>query len=267
MSQLDRSSIVARLSADLVSALEEGQFSIAYQPQFDAVSRKLVGAESFIRWDHPEFGMVPPLEFIPVAEENGLMMSIGTWILRAVAQQHKHWHSMMRRMERSFRTSVNISAVQLESASFPASVQRLISDLDIDAGSFEIELTEFLQTKPWFSHALKGLKALGLRFSIDDFGTSFSSISVLKRMSVDAIKIDQSLTAQLPHDTQSMAIVQATLAMAKSLAIETIAEGVETAEQAAALTRLSCTTLQGKLFSMPVPALEFETRFFPSLRS
>jgi EAL domain-containing protein (putative c-di-GMP-specific phosphodiesterase class I) len=264
VSRQTKEGVEADLSADLVSALEGGQFSVFYQPQFDAVSSALVGAESFIRWDHPEFGFVPPLEFIPIAEANGLMPSIGMWILRIASEKLKAWQDLPGKQ--NFKMSMNVSATQLEHGNFPGLVAKQLKTLGIAPESFEIELSEPLQVKPWFVDSLTRLKANGLRISIDDFGTAFSSLSVLKRLSVDMLKIDQSLTAALPSDRQGIAIVKATVAMGKSLGIATIAEGVENSAQAELLKTIGCDYLQGGYFCMPVPAPDFEARFLQTIR-
>lgn len=259
MTHQTRETVEKRLSADLVSALEGEDFSIFYQPQFEAQNLKLVGAESFIRWDHPEFGFVPPLEFIPLAEANGLMPAIGAWILRTSAERLRAWQQMPGRAD--FRMSINVSSSQLEKGNFPGLVAKQLKDLGIQPKSFELELSEPLQVKPWFVDALTRLKANGLRISIDDFGTAYSSLSILKRLDVDVLKIDQSLTATLPADEQGLAIVKATIAMGKSLGMETVAEGVETRDQAELLRSIGCDYLQGKYFSMPVSPTDFEKGF------
>ncbi|MFZ5876708.1 MAG: bifunctional diguanylate cyclase/phosphodiesterase [Nitrospirota bacterium] len=241
------------LETNLRRAQERDEFRLHYQPQIDLSTGRIVGVEALIRWSRPDRGMVPPVEFIPVAEETGLITSIGQWVLRAALTQTKTWRDAGLSLA---RVSVNVSPRQFRQPDFPASVARMLLDANIPAHWLEIEVTEslLLEHEPTVLARFTELRELGIRFSIDDFGTGYSSLSYLKRFPIDTLKIDRSFVANLPADPDHSAIASAIVSLAHSLRLQVIAEGVETATQAEFLRSLGCDFAQGYFYSRPLPA-------------
>jgi diguanylate cyclase (GGDEF)-like protein/PAS domain S-box-containing protein len=250
----------AILENELRLALENGQFQLYYQIQVDNFL-KPVGAEALIRWNHPTRGLMFPGQFIAMAEETGLILSIGKWVLESACSQIKAWER--NRHTRELVLSVNLSAKEFRQSDFVAQVQTIVQYYAIDPKKLKLELTEslLLDNIEDTVAIMNALKEIGTQFSLDDFGTGYSSLQYLKRLPLDQIKIDQSFVRDLVFDNNDVAIVQTIVAMAKSLNLEVIAEGVETEEQFQILLNKSCTYYQGYLFGKPVPIEEFDKQF------
>ncbi|WP_293763911.1 EAL domain-containing protein [uncultured Aquitalea sp.] len=237
-------------------ALERGEFELHYQPQLTADTRELAGAEVLIRWRHPQLGLVPPVRFIPLAEETGLIKPIGDWVLQEACRQLAEWDEVGLNVP---RVAVNLSARQFEQQTLVVNVARALESAGLPADRLELEMTEsmIMQNPMETVRQLGELKALGVWLSIDDFGTGYSSLSHLKRFPLDTLKIDRSFVEGLPGDEDNAAIAEAILAMARKLKFTVVAEGVEQAEQADFLQMKGCALLQGYFFGKPVPAAEF----------
>lgn len=251
-------SVRAALEKDLRNALEQGQFLLHYQSQVYH-DGKIVGAEVLLRWQHPLRGMVSPLDFIPLAEDTGLILPIGDWVLDTACHQLKLWESHPGSSH--LQLAVNVSARQFHQTDFVKQVQQTIAHHGINPLLLKLELTESLVLDNVDDTVAKmnRLKAIGVRFSMDDFGTGFSSLSYLTRLPLDQLKIDQSFVRNLGVKPNDAVIVQTIIGMANNLGMEVIAEGVETEAQRAFLERHGCPTCQGYLFSKPVPIEQFET--------
>jgi diguanylate cyclase (GGDEF)-like protein/PAS domain S-box-containing protein len=243
------------LENSLRRALERGEFRLYYQPLLDLRTGKTVGAEALIRWQHPELGFIPPLQFIPIAEEIGLIHPIGEWVLRTACEQKKRWEQQG---FGPFRVSVNLSARQFHFANLVDMVGDTIRKSGIDARDLDLELTEstIMDRLEETTQTLRRLKNMGAHISIDDFGTGYSSLMYLKTFPIDTIKIDKSFVNDVTTDPDDQAITQAIISMAHSLKLNVVGEGVETKEQLEVLRSQGCDIIQGYLFSKPVPAEE-----------
>lgn len=237
---------------DLRRALQRNEFRLVYQPQVDAVSGETVGMEALVRWQHPTKGLVSPQEFIPLAEETGLIPQIGEWVLREACRQACEWRG---RYGDRFHIAVNLSAGQFVMRDVPALVKDVLADTGLPANALLLEITESLAIGEGLSTLvlLQELKALGCRLALDDFGTGNSSLSYLKRFPVDILKIDRSFVNDLRLDAHDAAIAKATIGLAHSLKLDVIAEGVENETQMRWLQREGCHVMQGYLFSPPLP--------------
>jgi diguanylate cyclase (GGDEF)-like protein/PAS domain S-box-containing protein len=244
------------LETSLRHALERDEFLLHYQPQVELLTGEILGAEALLRWRHPEWGLVAPAEFIPLAEETGLIVPIGEWVLRQACAQARAWHEAGHRL---LRVAVNLSGRQLAQKGLAEAVAGVLAGCGLARGLLEIEITESLlmQDLEQTAVTLDALVALGITVTMDDFGTGYSSLSYLKRLPIDVLKIDQSFVRDIGIDPDDASIVQAIIAMAHSLGIKVIAEGVETAEQLAFLQRHRCDGMQGFYFSRPLPAEQF----------
>ncbi|MGQ0709898.1 MAG: bifunctional diguanylate cyclase/phosphodiesterase [Rhodoferax sp.] len=234
-------------------ALQGQQFSLHYQPLVQTHSGAVTGVEALLRWTHPQLGTVSPAEFIPIAEGNGLILPLGEWVLATAAAQLKQWHdSGLRHLS----MAVNISAVQFRQADFPQRVGHILRQTQVDPAQMVLELTEGVALHDPHSAiaTMDRLNQHGLALSIDDFGTGYSSLNYLKRFKASKLKIDKSFVRDIVEDPEDRAIVDAIIAMANSLGLHTVAEGVETAEQLALLARKGCTEVQGFFFSRPLDA-------------
>ncbi|MFL6675730.1 MAG: EAL domain-containing protein [Massilia sp.] len=246
-----------RIESALRNALERDEFVLHYQPQVDLESGHIVGMEALIRWRHPELGMVPPARFVGVAEETGLIVQIGAWVMRAACAQNKAWQDAgLGRL----RVAVNLSARQFGDPGLVEGIEQVLADTGLDPACLEIELTEslFMSEVTPAVEQLHRMKALGVNLSIDDFGTGYSSLSYLSRFPIDVLKIDRSFVADITHDANDAAIVTSIIALAHNLKLSVIAEGVETGEQLDYLRRHGCDEMQGYYFSPPLAAAEFE---------
>ena len=244
------------LENKLRRAIERNEFVVYYQPKVDVNTWQIVGAEALVRWQNPEVGLVSPAEFIPLAEETGLIVPIGYWVSRVACSQIKQWHA---EGFDSLGISVNLCARQFQEQDLVNSVVEILSQSRLDPKFLELEITESsIMTDADFAvKVLTELKALGIRVSVDDFGTGFSSLGYLKRLPVDILKIDQSFVRDVSTDPDAAALVMTIISLAHNLRLKVIAEGVETEEQLRFLRLLRCDEIQGYLFSKPLPAEEF----------
>jgi len=241
------------LEGDLRLAIERKEFELYYQPKIDSRTDRACGLEVLIRWRHPERGMVSPVEFIPIAEETGLIVPIGEWVLRVACSQTRTWHNSG---VHNLPISVNVSSRQFRKNALMETVTEILAESGLSPRQLELEVTEttMLQDEDEAITALLRLKDLGIQVALDDFGTGYSSLSYVRRLPLDTIKIDRSFVKDLGQDSESASIVTAIIAMAHSLGLRVVAEGVETEEQAEFLRNLGCEELQGFLYSEPVPA-------------
>jgi len=238
-------------------ALEQDQLQLHYQPQFSIGDGAIVGVEALLRWNHPELGLISPAEFIPVAEDCGLILPIGEWVMRTAVTQLKHW------LDRGFPPmvmAVNLSAVQFRHRSLPSLVGSILDEASLPAELLELELTESvaMHDPQGAIEMMNALHQRGIRMSIDDFGTGYSSLNYLKKFRVYKLKIDKSFIEDISTDGEDRAIVAAIISMSRSLGLQTIAEGVETAEQLDFLREQGCHEAQGYYFSKPLPVAEIE---------
>lgn len=238
-------------------ALNRNELHLHYQPQFSALDGTIIGAEALLRWTHPDFGVVSPTEFIPIAEENGTILSIGEWVLRTAVHQAKTW------MDQGYPPiimAVNLSAVQFRSSNLPLRISTILQEVGLPAEYLELELTESMamHDPQRAINVMNDLNERGVRMSIDDFGTGYSSLNYLKKFNIYKLKIDQSFIRDIDIDPEDKAIVAAIIIMAKSLGLQTIAEGVETIEQLEYLREQGCGEIQGYYFSKPLPKEVFE---------
>jgi len=245
------------LESELRKAIDSRQFQLYYQVQVDNLSRP-IGAEVLIRWMHPERGIIPPAQFIPLAEETGLIVSIGSWVLNTACEQISAWQKDNLTLD--FTLAVNVSAKQFRQADFVSQVEATIQHHGIIPRLLKLELTEslLLEDISGTVATMRALKEIGVQFSLDDFGTGYSSLQYLKQLPLNQIKIDQSFVRDIAYDQNDAAIVQTILAMAETLGFDVIAEGVETEAQRDFLNLRGCHAYQGYLFGKPVPIEQFE---------
>jgi diguanylate cyclase len=246
------------LENDLRRALPMNQLEVHYQPKMDVVTGQISCVEALLRWQHPTRGSVSPVEFIPLAEETGLILSIGEWVFREACMQARKWQ-----LERLpfIRVAVNVSPVQFRQGNFLQTVQSALIASELEPSYLEIELTEttIMDNAAGSVEILEQLSRMGVVVSIDDFGTGYSSMSYLRRFPIDKLKIDQSFISELTSSAASASIVRAIISLAHSLKLQVVAEGVETAEQLESLRALGCDKYQGFYHSVAVPAHEIET--------
>ena len=248
---------ILQLSNALHHALKRNELHLVYQPQLSASAERIVGAEALLRWQHPEFGAVSPAEFIPIAEENGMILSIGEWVLRTAIFQAKSW---IDNGQLPIIVAVNISAIQFRHPNLPDLITSILEEAGLPPQYLEIELTEGIaMSNPQIAiNTMNDLHERGIRMSIDDFGTGYSSLSYLKKFKVYKLKIDQSFVRDIHTDPEDKGIVSAIINMARSLELQTIAEGVETQEQLEYLREQGCNEIQGYYYSQPLLPNEFE---------
>lgn len=245
---------ILQLESDLRTAVEKEQFMVYYQPIVSATDSRITGAEALIRWNHPEQGFIPPVDFIPIAEETGLISTIGEWVLRTACAQNKAWHDAG---YQDLLMKVNFSSRQFKDKNLIEVVTKIIKDTGIPAQLLDVEITESIAIEKNSIQILNQLTTMGLQTSIDDFGTGYSSLALLTEFPINTIKIDKAFVDNLAFSSTAEAIIKAIIAMAHSLNIEVVAEGVETEEQLAFLKSQKCDKIQGYLFSPPVPEEKF----------
>jgi diguanylate cyclase (GGDEF)-like protein/PAS domain S-box-containing protein len=244
------------LETKLRHALDRDELVLYYQPQLHLGSGHIVGAEVLLRWQHPEMGLVLPYRFIPLAEETGLIVPIGEWVLQRTCWQYQRWREQGQAL---LRMSVNLSSRQFKQDNFIKRIGRIIDESGIDPNFLELELTESLLITDFeeVNFILHQLKEMGIQLAIDDFGTGYSSLSYLKKFPIDKLKIDQSFVRDIPNNKEDMSIIKAIIALARSLRLSVIAEGVETKSQQVFLKSLKCDEIQGYLIGRPMPEQEF----------
>ncbi|MEK1876345.1 MAG: EAL domain-containing protein [Rhizobium altiplani] len=239
------------LEADLRKAIEREEFELHYQPLYDLGQQKICGFEALLRWNHPTRGWVPPMEFIPLAEEVGLVVDIGRWVLRRACRDAMHWPE-------DIKVAVNVSAIQFTNSDLPSDVAASLAEAGLPANRLEIEITEsvLMENLDEALPVLHALKQSGIRIGMDDFGTGYSSLSYLRRFPFDKIKIDKSFVNGIVEDKEAFAIMRAIILLGDALGMRVTVEGVETAEQLAMLQREACDEIQGYHISPPRPAVD-----------
>ena len=254
------------LEADLRRSVERDELRVHYQPQVDLESGQVVGLEALVRWQHPQRGLIPPIEFIPLAEESGFVVQLGDWVLRSACRQIKRWSDTGLAPR---QVAVNVSAIQLSRGRLVESVREALQETGIAAHQLELEITEssIMLDREKSLQSLADLKALGVKLSIDDFGTGYSSMAYLQQLEVHKLKVDMAFVRDMTTNASNASIVRAVIALGHGLGLEVIAEGVETLEQARHLRLLECDVIQGYLISKPLAAdtmTEFLVSFQPS---
>jgi diguanylate cyclase (GGDEF)-like protein len=244
------------LEAGLRHALERNEFLLHYQPKVNLTTAEITSAEALIRWQHPDRGIVPPGQFVPVAEDCGLILKIGRWVLREACRQARDWQ--LQGLP-PVCIAVNVSAAEFRSKDFVESVAAILSETGLDPRYLELELTEgvLMDDAEFTASVLKDLKAMGVHLAVDDFGTGYSSLSYLRKFPIDVLKIDRSFVTQITAESDDSTIVNAIINMGKSLKYLVVAEGIETQEQRAYLQSRHCEEGQGYLFSRPVSVAQF----------
>jgi len=249
------------LEDELRTAPKTGQLSLVYQPQFNLLEKKVLGAEALIRWKHPEFGMVSPDEFIPIAEDSSLIIPIGAWVLQNACEQLSRWHKSG---ENSFQVAVNLSAVQLKQPGVIKLIETAIEDHNIDPGNLVLEITEtaIIDDIDASVSKLNQINELGVKIALDDFGTGYSSLNYLKKLPLNKIKIDKSFIDEVTDKQRDGMILQSIIQLAHNLELSVVAEGVETFPQHEFLQNLKCGEGQGYFYSPPLKSGEFEKLIF-----
>jgi EAL domain-containing protein (putative c-di-GMP-specific phosphodiesterase class I) len=244
------------IEAGLRRALRRHEFVLHYQPRISLETREITGVEALIRWMHPDQGLIPPLQFLPIAEDCGLILPIGQWVLRETCRQVREWIDSGLRV---VPAAVNVSCLEFRSEAFLGGLRTILKDTCLDPCYLDLELTEtvLMQHAESTVSVLSALKSIGVRLAVDDFGTGYSSLSYLKRFPLDSVKIDQSFLHDITINADDATIVSAVIAMAKSLNKRVIAEGVETEEHVAFLRAHGCDEAQGNYFSTPLVAEQF----------
>jgi EAL domain-containing protein (putative c-di-GMP-specific phosphodiesterase class I) len=241
------------LETSLRRAIQNKEFLVHYQPRVSVDSLEITGVEALVRWQHPQLGLIAPGEFIPLAEDTGLIVPLGEWVMRTACLQNKEWQALG---FAPIQMAVNICARQFHDQDLAQTVIRILDETRLSPDHLELELTEssIMQNAEFASGVLSLLKGMGIKISIDDFGTGFSSLASLKRLPIDALKVDKSFVSDVTTDPDAAALVMAIITLAHNLRLKVIAEGVETEEQLRFLHLLRCDEIQGFLFSKPLPA-------------
>ncbi|MGF1481534.1 MAG: EAL domain-containing protein [Cyanophyceae cyanobacterium] len=251
-----------QLENDLRLALERQEFLLYYQPLVDLTTGAVQGFEALVRWQHPTQGLITPDEFIPIAEDTGLILPLGDWVLREACRQLQTWQRQFAHLvcnrgrgDRCFKMSVNLASLQLQDPHFLETLDQILLEQGLDGKSLHLEITEsmLMDSETTTQRLLKQIKQRGIQLSIDDFGTGYSSLGYLNRFTLDTLKIDRSFVSQMNCDPENREIVRTIITLAHTLNLEVIAEGVETAEQAEQLQELGCQLAQGYLFAPPLP--------------
>ena len=253
----DAADKLQQIKTSLCDALQREEFQVYYQPQVNIQTGKIISAEALIRWLHPQKGLISPAQFIPSAEATGFIVQLGEWVLQTACRQIQVWQNAG---FSGLRVAVNLSARQFHQPDLSSRVAQILAEIGLEPSSLELELTESLMVEdaPSAIATLQQLKNLGVSISIDDFGTGYSSLSYLAQYPFDTLKIDRCFISNITHGCTNAAIVKAIIQMAHSLCLEVIAEGVETEAEKDFLWRYKCDTMQGYLFSPPLPAGDFE---------
>lgn len=241
------------LENSLHRALDNNEFELYYQPQVNIATGQIAGVEALLRWHHPKFGLVPPSDFIPLAEASGHIIAIGEWVLRTACVQNKTW---LDEGLKPITMSVNVSLRQLQHKSFLTKVANILKETGLDPNLLVLEITESVsaQNSKHIYNTINTLASMGIKISMDDFGKGYSTLVNLKKFSVNTLKIDRDFIKEIANDTKSEAIITTTIALAKNLGVKVVAEGVETEEQLAFLKEMDCAEMQGYLFSRPLPS-------------
>jgi len=244
------------LSADLQNAVENGELRLHYQPKVDTLSGQLLGMEALVRWMHPKRGMISPIEFIPIAEDTGLIVGIGRWVMREACRQNAEWQ---RAGLRPLRVAINLSARQFRSRNLLNEIDSALTESGLPVNSLELEITEsmVMDDPEDVIQLLGAIHARGIHLALDDFGTGHSSLAYLKRFPIDCIKIDRAFIKDTPDNVDDVAIAKTIVAMAQALNLSTVAEGVETVEQLELMKTMGCDQIQGYYFSRPLAADDF----------
>jgi diguanylate cyclase (GGDEF)-like protein/PAS domain S-box-containing protein len=247
-----------QLRRELSAALRAGQFELFYQPQYLLADGQVTGAEALIRWRHPQYGLLAPDAFLQLAEESALILEVGAWVIDEACRQAAQW----KREGHALKMSVNVSTRQLNDSNLPALLTQYSAKHGLDPSAIKIEITESMLAQDFDTAAevLSALKEKGFRIALDDFGTGYSNLAYINRFPINAIKIDRSFVRNLATDSAALRLVNGIVALAKSLDLTVIVEGVETEEQRTALRTTPCDTIQGYLTGRPVPAQEFYTQ-------
>jgi EAL domain-containing protein (putative c-di-GMP-specific phosphodiesterase class I) len=249
-----------KLENALYKALDHDELVIYYQPQIDSKTNTIIGAEALLRWNHPTEGMISPVTFIPIAEETGLIVPIGRWVLKNACKQLKEWHT---RGHSYMSLSVNLSGRQFEENNLVSMIKSTLAEIDLAPEFLHIELTEnqIIKNTDITIKKMKQLKRLGVNIAIDDFGTGYSSLGYLKNFPIDALKIDKSFIQDIVKDDDNAAITNTIITLAQNLNLDVIAEGVETKEQLEFLWSKKCYIMQGFYFSKPIKAEELTKKY------
>ena len=244
------------LENELRRALERGEFELHYQPKVDMVTGRMIGMEALLRWNHPDLGLVPPLDFIPLAEETGLIIPIGEWVLKTACAQTKMWHDQ----GFDLNIAVNLSPRQFQQTDLVGTINEIVRASGCDPGCLNLEVTEssIMNNAESAVTTLRELRSTGIKISIDDFGTGYSSLGVLKDLPIDVLKIDKTFVNDVTSKPDDAALVTAVITLAHNLRLKVVAEGVETDEQLKFLRQLHCDEWQGYLYSKPLAVGAFE---------
>lgn len=253
-----------KLTNALKNALSRGQFEVLYQPRVDLATSKIIGSEALLRFNHPEFGVVSPVEFIPIVEKQNLIQEIGEWVLMQACLQLRKWLDNYT----GFRMSVNVSARQLEHEGFVHKLRKVLEETGVCPGNLEVEITEgiLVSNSELANNALRAIKDMGVKISLDDFGSGYSSLNYLKRFAIDILKIDRSFVMDLGNNGDSEVIVRAVIGLAQNLRLQVTAEGIENLSQLQFLKENGCHEGQGFYFSKPIPASQLEAVLFRQTR-
>jgi EAL domain-containing protein (putative c-di-GMP-specific phosphodiesterase class I) len=242
--------LCSNMKRDLRNAIENEEFFLCYQPLIDIRIKKVVCMEALIRWKHPRKGIISPMEFIPIAEETGLILPIGQWVLKTACSQLKEWHDMG---YNNFGLSVNVSVIQLQQPDFAETVSRIIAENRLLPEYLELEITEsaFMESARTVARNLNSLRKRGIKVSIDDFGTGYNSLKYIQKLAVNSLKIDKTFVYNIKDDINKV-IIDAIISLAHKINAEITAEGVETKEQYEYLKKKGCNKIQGYYFSKPL---------------
>jgi two-component system CheB/CheR fusion protein len=249
-----------KLETELRVAIERNEFFLVYQPQWDIANGELVGVEALVRWQHPTEGLIPPLKFIPLAEETGMIDRVGEWVATTACKQMSEW---VKQGQPIPRVSINMSPIQLKRSNVPAMMLKLLSQFNLDSGRVMLELTEsaLADDSEKTQQMLLELKSLGIKLSIDDFGTGYSSLSYLRRLPIHELKIPYTFVCDIAHNEDARSIAKSILLMAQTMGFSVVAEGVETEEQLEILRSYGCNIGQGFLVARPMSVVELISRY------